>query len=60
MSVDYTFALWTVFASDWPARRDDDAPINWSVFITDTERVYRAVRAEYLNIVRVTLWSLKS
>jgi hypothetical protein len=35
-------------------------PVNGLVFITDTESVYRAVRAEYLNIVCAPLWSLKS
>ena len=33
--------------------------INWLVFITETECVYCAVRAEYLNIIQVTL-SLRS
>ena len=48
MSVCYTCAVWAVFANDLPGRRDDDAPVNGSVFITDMERVYRAVRAESL------------
>lgn len=28
---------------------------DWSVLITGTERVYRAVRAGYLNVVQVSL-----
>ena len=33
--------------------------VNWLVGITETEFVYCAVRAEYLNIIQVTL-SLRS
>jgi hypothetical protein len=32
--------------------------INWLVFITETECVYCAVRAEFLNIIRVTAFKM--
>jgi hypothetical protein len=36
--------------------------INWLVFVTERERVYCAVRAEYLNMIQVyfSVWSVNS